>query len=276
MDRITFPGRDARGFTLLETATVCAILGILAAMAFPRVQGFMRAEETKSSANQIAGMLDEVRSRAIAEATPHLVLVNDPTVDAAGNCGPFAVVVRDSDRNYQVSAGDRQVDVLLSPKACAKVKLYGQDGTSSPYADLKLPNEDLTTRASDMAGGVVGELVGGIVGGLGGSEEEEDDEESSGPGSSGRSGSSGSSARTATVADTIENGTTFPTDDASGRPVLAFSERGIPVDPHNPTRWGSGAGAIYITDGHETVYAAVVEPLGSIKLRKYDSAAGWR
>jgi hypothetical protein len=73
------------------------------------------------------------------------------------------------------------------------------------------------------------------------------------------------------------NGSTFPVDEASGRPVIAFSERGIPVDPSNPTSWGSGAGAIYLTDGKEAVYAAVVQPMGGVKLRKYEPGTGeWR
>jgi hypothetical protein len=79
------------------------------------------------------------------------------------------------------------------------------------------------------------------------------------------------------VADVVVNGATFPIDEASGRPVIAFSERGIPVDPQNPTNWGSGAGAIYMTDGKNAVYAAVVQPLGNVQLRMFDNVSGeWR
>ena len=79
------------------------------------------------------------------------------------------------------------------------------------------------------------------------------------------------------VADVVVNGATFPLDEESGRPVIAFSERGIPVDPSNPTNWGGGAGAIYMTDGRNTVYAAVVQPLGNVQLRVFDNVKGeWR
>jgi hypothetical protein len=108
---------------------------------------------------------------------------------------------------------------------------------------------------------------------------EDDDSDNSGSGSSssGRGSSGSGKLRSIEVKDAVVNGSTFPVDETSGRPVIAFSERGIPVDPSNPTRWGSGAGAIYLTDGQQAVYAAVVQPMGDVKLRKYEPATGdWR
>jgi hypothetical protein len=72
------------------------------------------------------------------------------------------------------------------------------------------------------------------------------------------------------------NGATFPVDPNDGRAVIAFSERGVAVDPAHPTAWGSGAGALSLTDGESSVYAAVVGPLGDVQLRVFDAgSAGW-
>ena len=73
------------------------------------------------------------------------------------------------------------------------------------------------------------------------------------------------------------NGATFPVDPMDGRPVVAFSERGVAVDPASPTSWGSGAGGVYLTDGDTSVFAAVVGPLGDVQLRVFDEgSATWR
>ena len=83
--------------------------------------------------------------------------------------------------------------------------------------------------------------------------------------------------RSSTVADTVVDGATFPIDPASGPPVVAFSERGIPVDPSDPSSLGSGAGGIYLTDGDTIVTAAVVAPLGEVQVMTFDPASNtWK
>ncbi|HXZ84208.1 MAG TPA: hypothetical protein VEI82_01850 [Myxococcota bacterium] len=83
--------------------------------------------------------------------------------------------------------------------------------------------------------------------------------------------------RSSTVASTVVDGATFPIDPNSGQPVVAFSERGIPVDPSDPSALGSGAGGIYLTDGDSTVTAAVVAPLGDVKVMTFDAASNsWK
>src|SRR5262245_42806944 len=114
--------RASQGFTLIELVTVVAILGILAVLAMPSIRQMNRAQQTKSSATQVAGMLESARSRAVSEGTPHLVFVNDPgtATEGSGGCAPVAVIVRDNDRNYAISEGDRQVEVSLDAKACGE------------------------------------------------------------------------------------------------------------------------------------------------------------
>jgi prepilin-type N-terminal cleavage/methylation domain-containing protein len=252
--------RTSAGFTLIEVMTVCSIVGVLAMLAYPNMVRFREQQQTKAGATRMAGVLDEARSRATGEATPYLVYFNEKTVDGNGKCGPAATLVRDSDRSYSITAGDSVHDIYLPEGACEQVKQFGGTGESTALADLRLPLEDVSTRALGLLGGV-----------LGGEEEEDDDEEEE------ESSSSGKSVSKVKVADAVVNGATFPVDEQSGRPVIAFSERGIPVDPANPTSWGSGAGAIYMTDGRSTVYAAVVQPLGNVQLRVFDNVGGrWR
>jgi prepilin-type N-terminal cleavage/methylation domain-containing protein len=255
---MTHERRTEAGFTLIEVVTVCAIIGILALLAYPNMVRFNAQQQAKSGATQMAGVLDEARSRATNEATPYLVYINEKIVDGGGGCGPAATIVRDSDRTYTVTAGDDVRDVALAEGACAKVKQFGETPTAG-LDDVRLPVEDLSVRA----------LVSTGVATVAGEEDDDEDDEGSSGGESTDSGTR--------VMDVAVNGATFPIDANSGRPVIAFSERGIPVDPANPTSWGSGAGAVYMTDGHSTVYAAVVEPLGNVQLRVYDSVKGdWR
>ncbi len=242
--------RDASaGFTMVELMTVCAIVGVLAMLAYPNMVRFREQQKTKSSATQVAGVLDNARARAISEATPQLVYINPKVVDSDGNCGPAAVLVRDSDHSYSITAGDEVRQIALDPGTCQATQPFGESG-SPVDASIPLPSEDLAVRAQDGTG----------------------EGSSSGPGP----GPSGA-PEDEMLADVVVNGATFPVDPASGRPVIAFSERGIPVDPQNPTRWGSGAGAIYLTDGHSTVYAVLVQPLGNVSLRIFDHVSGnWR
>jgi type IV fimbrial biogenesis protein FimT len=193
----------------------------------------------------------------------------------------------------------------------------GSTDSSGASATVPMPREDLAVKAPDAAevGAVavrattaVGDTVAATastvastattvattVGGTSGSNGSGSGSDNSGPGNSNGSGDGKALAvgqttevadpaallppRTATVAESAVNGATFPVDGVSGRPVIAFSELGIPVDPANPNSWGSGAGGIYLTDSDQTaIFAALVEPLGDIKLRMYDPASqSWK
>ena len=53
--------------------------------------------------------------------------------------------------------------------------------------------------------------------------------------------------------------------------------RGVAVDLATPTTWGSGAGAYYVTDNTDRVYAAEVGPLGEVRVRALSGATNsWR
>jgi len=57
---------DPRGFTLLETAVVMIILGVIVAFSFPAYVRFNRTMQLKGSAQNIAGQIQLARQKAIA------------------------------------------------------------------------------------------------------------------------------------------------------------------------------------------------------------------
>jgi type II secretory pathway pseudopilin PulG len=71
------------------------------------------------------------------------------------------------------------------------------------------------------------------------------------------------------VQSAVTNGASFPVSETEGVPAVAFNEQGIPVSLDAPTQWGSGAGAVYVTDGGSTVYAASISPLGEVSEVRY-------
>ena len=290
------------GYTLLELMTAVAIAGILATIAFPSLKRMQTTRAAKASATQVAGMLSDARTAALTEGTPHLVYFNTAEAPAAdGSCPTLGVEVRDVDHSYSITPGDTTRELHLPSDACDKVKPFDAVSDVTPeIAAVSLPADDQATRAPDVASAAAasGNAQGNANGGSG-SANSGSGSSNSGNGNSGSSNSGSGNAnanlgnasaatpnastvaqavaRSATVAETVVNGATFPVDANDGRPVVAFSERGIPVDPANPTQWGSGAGAVYLTDGESTVVAAVVAPLGGIQLRVFDPASGeWR
>ena len=72
----------------------------------------------------------------------------------------------------------------------------------------------------------------------------------------------------------LTEGASFPSDPNTGRPGVGFTAQGVPVDLNTPTAWGTGAGAFYITDGSTAVYAAVVGPLGEVRVRALNPGTG--
>jgi hypothetical protein len=80
-----------------------------------------------------------------------------------------------------------------------------------------------------------------------------------------------------TVEEIVVNGASFPLSEGEGVPALAFDERGVPVSLDSPTQWGSGAGAIYLTDNERVVYAASLSPMGEVQVERYDpTTISWK
>ncbi len=67
--------------------------------------------------------------------------------------------------------------------------------------------------------------------------------------------------------ESVSQGSSFDTDPATGVPAVGFTTQGIPVSMQTTTTFGSGAGAIYVTDNAGLVFAVILEPLGAVRIR---------
>ena len=68
----------------------------------------------------------------------------------------------------------------------------------------------------------------------------------------------------------LGNGTTFDNAPGGFAPTVGFNAQGIPVSLLSTAEWGSGAGAVYLTDNHHAVYAVILLPLGATRVRVLD------
>jgi type II secretory pathway pseudopilin PulG len=282
--------RGSAGYTVVEALTVVAAMGAVAAVAAPSMMRFRAAQDVQAATSQVGGMLQQVRSRAAAEGIPYLVLFQREEV-SDGARGAFALIVRDNDRSYSLTPPDDVETFALDPRLRPEVRQYGEGSTAPLYADMQPPERDRSPRLRTLAeesslsgsgssgsgsSGSGSSGSGGLLGGLGGIV---DSLLGGGSGSSGSGTDSSSSGSLAagTVQEVVTNGASFEISGDAGVPAVAFNERGIPVALDSPGDWGSGAGAVYLTDNENAVYAAVVGPLGEISTGRYDAAtASWK
>jgi prepilin-type N-terminal cleavage/methylation domain-containing protein len=109
------------GFTLVEAMIVVAVIGILAAVASPLMDGFFADVRLRAAARDVADTFRVARAEAIRTGTPHVVFFSaapaaaPPATDPAGNAlgvdastggVPPILMLRDNDENCLISAGD--------------------------------------------------------------------------------------------------------------------------------------------------------------------------
>ena len=269
-----------QGFTLIEVVTVVAILGIVVSIALPSLSRYQAKEQAQDNTQRTASFMSEARSRAMSDGVPYLIYFNDSSQpNANGTRAPIATMVKDNDSTYSITTGDESEDLEWASGTVDAVTMYGEHpNATAPLADsARLPALDQATRlASSLVGGTVAPVVSpGNSGGSG---------SNSGPGNSGstpaasnaNANSRVATTRSETLSDSLSKGTTFPEDSSSQRPGFAFNPRGIAVDLNSPQNFGSGAGAVYLTDNNKSVFAAVVMPLGEIKMRRLDATGEWQ
>lgn len=230
------------GFSLLEVIVVIAIVGVLAVMSVPGIADQMSRDETRDAATVVAGRLKFAKDRAEKQGIPQIVTFEPQNSCGQGPNAPFLRVVQDNDFSYSETPGDLVTGHSLPGNEDCDVLPYGEGADPAPYPDMPLPTEDSSVASSD---------------------------DNSGPGNN----NAEESASASTAENLLTNGTSFNID-PTGRPAIAFNERGIPVDPANPTDWASGAGGVYLTDNHKNVFGAVVSPLGDIRVISYNPATG--
>ncbi|MGH7278299.1 MAG: GspH/FimT family pseudopilin [Candidatus Rokuibacteriota bacterium] len=77
-----------RGFTLIELAVVVAVIGIMTALATPFYLSYLRTATVEGAAHEVATLLNQGRSLAIARNLPVCVEVNGGRVRYAfDTCG---------------------------------------------------------------------------------------------------------------------------------------------------------------------------------------------
>lgn len=76
----------------------------------------------------------------------------------------------------------------------------------------------------------------------------------------------------------LVDGITLPTDPVTGARAVGFTSQGIPVAlgvlPNRLGAWGTGAGAIYVTDNHSAVLSVILQPLGGVRVRTLSPGLG--
>jgi Tfp pilus assembly protein FimT len=211
---------------------VLAIIGVVSAFAIPSMTRYRNQEEVKEGTARVAGQLRAARSQAMKTGVPHFVLFwpnPNPTFGPITNPTTVMVIVRDTNGNFQLDAGEttRNVDVADFRLKFGAVTGYNQ-GQPGPHGAGR--------RCCDTT--VVTTLAGVPPNG------------------------------TDFQLDTFPNpaaGHTAPTNLYG----IGFTTRGIPVDLDRSTTLGSGAGIFYMTDNQFSVYAVSVGGLGEIRVRTY-------
>jgi general secretion pathway protein H len=111
------PRQPITGFTLIEMLVTLAIAGLIAGIAFPRVQNSMTAMEFRMGAGQVAEALRSARAEAIRTGEPVALAVEGREL-VIGDGAPVALPA-----SVTVTAG-QDVPVTFYPDGTAEPALY--------------------------------------------------------------------------------------------------------------------------------------------------------
>jgi prepilin-type N-terminal cleavage/methylation domain-containing protein len=221
MRKRTRHARSERGFTLVEIMIIVAMIGVLAALGGPALDGFFTGLRLKAAARDAADALRLARVEAIRTGTPHMVFFSTgpgdvsgaPLPNDPGTGGPMPIVIlRDNNGNCIIDGAEPQTSIR------AKAGLSW--GTSMATAAVATDDG-----AADY--------------------------------------SSGSSFKTAVGA--VTNWVRFRSDGVPSVPDAACT----------PGSLGSGAGALYLTNGRRD-YAVVMSALGNVRVHMWqEGTAAW-
>lgn len=225
------------GFTLFEVMIVAVIMGVLAAMVVPGMTRYQRKEEARGAAQNIAASIRTARQRAIREGRNYIVLF-DPIV--AANNAQIGVVLQDANADFAMDAAD----------VVAMRLFFDGDGAGGTPGNPAAPVVPYGLGGATPFNASIRHPLDPLAGNLG----------------------------------TVANGVGFNFDpqlqgiSPTFTNGFAFTSQGIPVasplPPGTPPVWGSGAGAYYVTDSNDSVFAVTVGPLGEVRVSSWNNAQG--
>ena len=96
------PKRGEKGFTLIELLIVAAILGVLAAVVIPAVQGFIGAGEKEAKDTELASIQAAVSAMMVQN---ELSTLTNPVTSSVNTMGAFP-------DTSTITSGDKAKDVL--------------------------------------------------------------------------------------------------------------------------------------------------------------------
>jgi type II secretory pathway pseudopilin PulG len=270
---------SSAGYTVVEALTVVGVVGAVAAFSAPSISRFKAKQEVQAATSQVGGMLQQVRARAAKEGIPYLVLFQQEEV-VDGQRSAFALIVRDEDRSYTLTTPDAVETFTLDADLRPEVRQFGQESGSTAFQEMPIPEQDksnLLERYESWAADNSGPNASGCSGPGPCLDPSDPSYVAAADPASPQYDPAAVESALEKVIDRAMNGTTFPVSEDSGVPAVAFNERGIPVSPDSPQDWGTGSGAVYLTDNRNAVHAAIVSPLGEVSLARYDPASGsWK
>ena len=136
--------RSAKGTTLIEAMVVVAILGVIAALAVPRLLPLVRDTEGRTDAETIASFLDGAHRRAIAEGRCFRVRVvaNQLVLErrSGGDCVNLAADSWSGTLEHVGAARGTTVAIDVLPAGAAEI-IFRPSGRLRGNGDLIVAND---------------------------------------------------------------------------------------------------------------------------------------